>query len=161
VDHILEMRGHDPLCRQNDATDSNTRKQQSFWNLEKIKAYIQWCKSTFQPSVGKDAKQALITYYQARRASGTDRVTVRFFESLIRLSQSHAKLMAKNKVQIDDAIIAICLADASVCISDGGVFQIPANLRISEMGYFMNQDSAEIKMKQLKNIVASQLGLEI
>ena len=159
VDHILKMRGHDPLCDKIDA--ANEQNDQLFWNLEKLKAYIQWCKSSFQPSVGHDAKQALIAYYQARRASGTDHVTVRFFESLIRLSQAHAKLVAKNKVEIDDAIIAICLADASVCVSDGGVFQIPVNLRISEMGYFMNQESAEMKMKQLKNIVASQLGLEI
>ena len=87
-------------------------------------------------------------------------MTVRFFESLLRLSQAHAKLMARYDVQIEDAIVAICLADASVSLSDERIFEIPPSLRIAEMGYFMNQDSPEKKAREIQDIIMNSLGFD-
>lgn len=153
VDHVLAMRGH------NQSTTSVSQKYtQEIWRQDKIKDYIEWCRNTFRPQVTKDAKDVLIAYYQKRRSLGADHVTVRFFESLLRLSQAHAKLMARHDVEIEDAIVAICLADASVSLSDECIFEIPPSLRISEMGYFMNEDSPEKKAMELQDIIMNSLG---
>lgn len=155
VDHVLAMRGHNEPPRP-----TTQYEAPETWRQEKIKDYIDWCRNTFHPQVNKAAKDILIAYYQKRRSLGADHVTVRFFESLLRLSQAHAKLMARCTVQVEDAIVAICLADASISLSDERIFDIPPSLRISEMGYFMNQDSAEQKAKDIQDIIMSALGFD-
>ena len=55
-------------------------------------------------------------YYQLQRQSedrSTARTTVRLLESLMRLSEAHAKLMFRDEVQLVDAVIAIYLVSAS------------------------------------------------
>lgn len=155
VDHVLAMRGHNQSSNFPSQKDAN-----GIWGQGKIKDYINWCKETFHPKVTKEAKDVLIAYYQKRRSLGADHVTVRFFESLLRLSQAHAKLMARHCVETEDATVAICLADASVSLSDERVFEIPPSLRISEMGYFMNEDSAEKKARGLNDIIMHSLGFD-
>ena len=49
-------------------------------------------------------------YYQLQRQDegfSSTRITVRLLESLIRLSEAHAKLMFKDEVQLSDAVVAI------------------------------------------------------
>lgn len=53
-------------------------------------------------------------YYQIQRSheqshQASSRATVRLLESLLRLSEAHAKLMCKAQVDLDDAIVAIYL----------------------------------------------------
>lgn len=156
VDHVLAMRGHD------DSSIVMAEKDDcGAWEQETLKEYIEWCKVTFHPRITKESKDVLIAYYQKRRSLGADQVTVRFFESLIRLSQAHAKLMARQNVEVDDATVAICLADASISLSDESVLEIPPSLRISDMGYFMNKDSPEEKARQLHNVIMRSLGFSI
>ena len=158
VDHVLRMRGTNASdAAVIDLADSFSAPGDETWHLDKLKAYLRWCKETFHPQVSKEAKHALIAYYQARRALRADHVTVRFFESLIRLSQAHAKLMARGTATIDDAVVAICLTDSSISLQDEGVFQIPPQLRLSEMGYVMNHDSAEAKAREVRRIVMRKL----
>ena len=55
-------------------------------------------------------------YYQLQRQSedrSTARTTVRLLESLMRLSEAHAKLMFRDEVLLIDAVIAIYLVSAS------------------------------------------------
>ena len=55
-------------------------------------------------------------YYQLQRQSedrSTARTTVRLLESLMRLSEAHAKLMFRDEVLLEDAVIAIYLVSAS------------------------------------------------
>ena len=55
-------------------------------------------------------------YYQLQRQSedrSTARTTVRLLESLMRLSEAHAKLMFRDEVQLVDAVIAIYLVSES------------------------------------------------
>ena len=55
-------------------------------------------------------------YYQLQRQSedrSTARTTVRLLESLMRLSEAHAKLMFRDEVLLVDAVIAIYLVSAS------------------------------------------------
>ena len=193
VDHVLRMRGlnvpgSNGVVDLTAAVDSADGQAGGSWDLERLKAYLRWCKENFHPKMSGEAKHALIAYYQARRALRADHVTVRFFESLVRLSQAHAKLMARDTVTVDDAVVAICLTDSSISIQDEGVFQvrslvvvplpihpaglfpqefvlhvranysqIPPQLRLSEMGYCMNEDSPEVKAAELKRIIFNKL----
>ena len=173
VDHVLRMRGASGAsgasgaggpddgagCAGGGGQDAGQHRGNGppLWDLDKLKAYLRWCKEMFHPSVSKEAKHALIAYYQARRALRADHVTVRFFESLIRLSQAHAKLMARDVVTIDDAVVAICLTDSSISTQDEGVFQIPPQLRLSEFGYGMNEDSPEVKAEELRRVIMRRL----
>ena len=61
-----------------------------------------------------------IRYYQQQRQNssnnhnpGSTRVTVRLLESLLRLSQAHAKLMCKRIVSLEDAVVAIWVISLS------------------------------------------------
>ena len=49
-------------------------------------------------------------YYQIQRQSddrSSSRTTVRLLESLVRISEAHAKLMRRDEVQLEDAVAAI------------------------------------------------------
>ena len=92
--------------------------------MDKLRAYIATVKSRFYPAVTHEAAELLQRHYQACRASqtATITVTVRFLESLIRLSQAHARLMYRNAVTLQDAAAAILLMESSAgCL--GGIEQ--------------------------------------
>lgn len=59
--------------------------------------------------ISDDAAILLNRHYEKSRSSqsSTIPVTVRFLESLIRLSQAHARLMFRNQVTLDDAVAVI------------------------------------------------------
>lgn len=73
------------------------------------RAYISVVREKFQPVISDDAALLLERHYENCRSSqsSTIPVTVRFLESLIRLSQAHARLMFRNSVTLDDAVAVI------------------------------------------------------
>jgi len=94
------------------------------WNMEKLRAYLATVRSKFHPTLTPEASELLEKHYSSCRQyfqegnnDGTYNnkllITVRFLESLVRLSQAHARLMYRDKVLVDDAVAVILLMECT------------------------------------------------
>ncbi|CAG9461513.1 unnamed protein product [Pedinophyceae sp. YPF-701] len=90
------------------------------WSPETIRKYVAWVRAAFEPVMGADARGLLMDYFQAQRQWAhreAARTTVRMLESLVRLSQAHARLMARREVTRQDAVMAIVVAESAAATS--------------------------------------------
>jgi len=97
--------------------NNNKSSSSTTWSVDSLRQYIAWVKSTFHPTMTQSAEQVLSGYYQLRRGAAgrhAARTTLRLLESLVRLAQAHARLMAKERVEVVDAVMAVALVDSSV-----------------------------------------------
>lgn len=88
------------------------------WSMEKLRAYIAIIRDKFHPTLTPEASQLLENHYSLCRQSKSDKsfpITVRFLESLIRLSQAHARLMYRNTVLVEDAAAIILVSHVISC----------------------------------------------
>lgn len=93
------------------------------WPLASLRQYIKWARTAGSPSLSEDAQGLLSAYYQLRRqheARQGSRTTVRMLESLVRVAQAHARLMARPQVTQQDAVVSIWLAELSSADSQAG-----------------------------------------
>jgi len=103
-DYILA--GKDISCA---ASNPNT------WSLAKLQAYFSHIKS-FRPTLSPSAHSVLSRYYQRQRQTDmmdAARTTVRLLQSCVRLAQGHARLMFRNEVTVQDAVMAVILLESS------------------------------------------------
>ncbi|KAJ3109661.1 DNA helicase mcm9 [Phlyctochytrium planicorne] len=87
------------------------------WDFVKLQAYIKYVKANCDPELSDDASTILQRYYQLQRNSdirNVARTTVRLLESLIRLTQAHARLMCKNVADGHDAVVAVLMMELSM-----------------------------------------------
>lgn len=104
-------------AKGNDVVEDEDDPYSKFWTLLMLQSYIQYVKEAFKPELGKKAETVLMRYYQLQRRSIGEngaRTTIRMLESLIRLSQAHARLMFRNKVEVMDAVAAILCIERSM-----------------------------------------------
>ena len=86
------------------------------WDILQLRDYIAYVKHNFQPTMSKEAQFLLVRYYQVQRQSeerSSGRTTVRLLESLMRLSEAHAKVMSRQSVLLEDAVVAIACVNLS------------------------------------------------
>ena len=106
--------GNDTKRQRVDQVPGTGAKQYETWTLEKLRAYLFQVKQ-IDPELTEEAGEVLSAYYSLHRRSDQEagRTTLRFLESLVRLSKAHARLMYRNRVLIGDALVAILLTEAS------------------------------------------------
>ncbi|KAM9840772.1 DNA helicase MCM9 [Aulostomus maculatus] len=86
------------------------------WSLEKMKAYFCVIKR-LQPQMSEEANCILTTYYRLQRQSegrSAARTTIRMLESLSRLAEAHARLMYRERVTTEDAVMAVSVMECSM-----------------------------------------------
>ena len=88
------------------------------WSVATVHSYIAHLKSSFFPVLSLGCESVLKRYYQVQRRSDGKkqaRVGVRLLESLIRLTQSHARLMwRREECELLDAVMALVVMEHSV-----------------------------------------------
>lgn len=104
-------------CHSRDALQIDAGALTNIWDFDMLRAYVAHCKQQGQPKMSNAARVLISKYYQAQRSGvqrDAARTTVRLLESLIRLSQAHAKLLWQQEVLAHDAITAILLMESSL-----------------------------------------------
>jgi len=87
----------------------------STWSLSKLQAYFSHIK-TLRPTLSPSANAVLSRYYQRQRQTDmvdAARTTVRLLQSCVRLAQGHARLMFREEVTTQDAVMAVILLESS------------------------------------------------
>ncbi|XP_057315035.1 DNA helicase MCM9-like [Hydractinia symbiolongicarpus] len=90
--------------------------ESGLWSMEKMQAYISYVKC-LKPALNEDSIRILQSYYQVQRAAdarNAARTTIRLLESMIRIAEAHARLMLRNEVTIQDAIVTVCIIESSM-----------------------------------------------
>jgi hypothetical protein len=97
------------------------------WSIEKLRAYIAIVKDRFQPAISEDAALLLEQHYRKVRSAQTFTipVTVRFLESLIRLTQAHARLMYRDIAELEDAVAVVRVMECSAYAYGGFDGNVP------------------------------------
>eukprot|EP00594_Rhizosolenia_setigera_P006713 CAMPEP_0178940042 /NCGR_PEP_ID=MMETSP0789-20121207/571_1 /TAXON_ID=3005 /ORGANISM="Rhizosolenia setigera, Strain CCMP 1694" /LENGTH=882 /DNA_ID=CAMNT_0020619001 /DNA_START=453 /DNA_END=3101 /DNA_ORIENTATION=- len=113
------------------------------WSMEKLRAYIATVKEKFYPSLTAAASEVIKKYWKECKDHSGLLITARFLEGLIRLSQAHARLMYRNKVEEEDAVAVVLLMKSTV-----------ASMTQSEF----SQNSMEVQSKFLENLM--KVGFE-
>lgn len=105
---------------QNDARESqNFNDINELWGIEKLRGYIANIKE-LNPRLSRGARILLSRHYnECRKSVHGAKATVRLLESLIRLSQAHARLMYKEVVEVSDAVAVILIMESSASVVGG------------------------------------------
>ncbi len=94
------------------------------WSMDTLRQYLLWVKATFHPELSAEAEEVLTGYYKLQRTAidrTSARTTVRMLESLVRIAQAHAKLMARQTVTQQDAVVAVSVAEAASRVLGSGI----------------------------------------
>lgn len=79
-----------------------------------LRDYINFVQRVFEPVVSEEAELLIKSYYQYLRMNPKickDRKTVRMLESLIRMTEGHARLLMKSTATVFDAVSVIILME--------------------------------------------------
>uniref|UniRef100_A0A9J8BLG5 DNA helicase n=1 Tax=Cyprinus carpio carpio TaxID=630221 RepID=A0A9J8BLG5_CYPCA len=100
---------HDPIA-------GAPSESSCLWSMEKMRAYFCLIK-TLKPCITQEANTILSRYYQLQRQSDSRnaaRTTIRMLESLSRLAEAHARLMFRETVTVEDAVVVVSVMECSM-----------------------------------------------
>lgn len=130
------------------------------WNIEMLREYILYVRKRLNPIMTNEAKLLLVSlcsyhffifticfifqqrYYNILRQHGDSNnfhTTVRVLESLLRISEAHAKLMFRKEVEISDAIVAIICVSSSSPNSHIDQFQVDGKSLLDSLNFEMQE----------------------
>merc|ERR1711868_157223 len=79
---------------------------EEFFSMKVLRDYVKYAKDKFNPVLSDEAGRKMISYYVEMRkvGAGKGQVTAypRQLESLIRLSEAHARMRFSNMVELED-----------------------------------------------------------
>ena len=93
--------------------------------------YINFVQKVFEPVVTEDAEILLKAYFSYLRMNpkvNKDRKTVRMLESIIRMTEAHARILMKNQATVFDAVCVIILMEYTLMTSLFGQESLPSVL---------------------------------
>ena len=96
---------------------NETKHSKQLWSTLKLRRYISFVQKVFDPVVSEEAEKVLNQYYQFLRQNNRvskDRKSVRMLESLIRLTEAHARLHMKSTATLFDAVTVILLVESTM-----------------------------------------------
>ena len=82
-------------------------EEKKFWSIDRLTKYILLIQRYLDPVISDEASLIFRKYFQYMKQKqniSKDRKTTRMLESLIRISEAHARLMFRNEVTVFDAI---------------------------------------------------------
>ncbi|KAG9698862.1 DNA replication licensing factor mcm4, partial [Aureobasidium melanogenum] len=90
--------------------------------IEFLTSYISYARNNIQPKISEEASKALVDAYVSMRALGADvraadrriTATTRQLESMVRLSEAHAKMRLSSEVTADDVHEAVRLIQSAL-----------------------------------------------
>lgn len=97
-------------------SSSTNVTNEDIWSTERLRQYLYYIKTNLKPRLSPQAQTILSKYYTLERSSksrNAARTTVRLLEALVRLAQSHARLMFRETATAMDAVFAIAAVEAS------------------------------------------------
>ncbi|KRZ18851.1 DNA helicase MCM9, partial [Trichinella zimbabwensis] len=136
------------------SVDSNPSASSLFWTFDKIKTYIKVVKS-IEPSISEGAEKVLTQYFMKQRSNVNREeglTTVRMLDSLIRLAQAHARLMFRDVVTVQDALMATIFIELT--LKDLSLLVTPDPLQ----SVFPSDPEADYK--QFEMLMLEVLGLD-
>merc|ERR1719295_515712 len=81
-------------------------EEEEFFSMKVLRDYVKFAKDRYNPVLSDEAGQKMISYYVEMRKVGAGRGQVtaypRQLESLIRLSEAHARMRFSNLVELED-----------------------------------------------------------
>ena len=98
------------------------------WSEDNLREYINFVQKVFEPTVTEEAEILLNSYYSYLRQNprvSRDRKSVRMLESLIRLSEAHARFLMKSQASVYDAVCIIILMEHTLMTCLFGTEMLP------------------------------------
>lgn len=88
----------------------------AYWSLPRLRAYFLHLRRRYRPYLTPQAQEIISQYYTRQRGAddrSAARTTLRLLESLVRLAQAHARLLCRERVTRQDAIMAVICMESS------------------------------------------------
>ncbi|KAK5649225.1 hypothetical protein RI129_000254 [Pyrocoelia pectoralis] len=152
------------ILSESEKSKDSSALDSSLWSIEMLQQYFVLIK-TLNPALTPISDQILAAYYQAQRREATrnkSRTTVRLLESLIRLSQGHARLMYHSEVHVIDAIFAIVLIECSMhgecAILSLGSLNVLESYQNDPMSYYAELATAVLTRLELNEILEHEIN---